>query len=374
MYLAGPGGLQALYPDGSTRHWGPADGLPPGGPALVIEDGAGRLWAGAGRRLAVLPAGGARFQDASGRLKASLSISGTPYLDRDGSVWLPTQDGALHLSGDQAESLDASVGLPFRWVRAVFRDREGTLWVLGPALAHLQGGGRVRNFTMSHGAFGEVAWFIARDRAGRLLVATDTGAARMGPAGLEPIPGTLGRRIKALAMDRNGTLWMVTTVGPTLWLRPGQHQAEVAPLGNLGAEVNTVFEDLQGRIWLGSTRYGVLRWDSATGRLIQEAGSALAGVPSVGAYQISEDAEGRIWAGTTAGLFIREPEGRWRLFTKQDGLRNYTLYGATFLPDGSAWIHYQEPERSSWTHPSVAWVRCLPARRPWSSTSLHLPS
>ncbi len=344
MYLGGPGGLQALYPDGSTRHWGPADGLPPEGPSMVIEDGAGRLWAGAGRNLAVLPPGGARFQDASGRLKGSLSISGTPYLDRDGSVWLPTQDGALHLTGDRSESLDASVGLPFRWVRTVFRDREGTLWVLGPALAHLQGAGRVRNFTMSHGAFGEVAWFIARDRAGRLLVATDNGAARMGPAGLEPIQGTQGRRIKALAMDRDGTLWMVTTVGPTLWLRPGEHQAEVAPLGNLGTEANTVFVDTQGRVWLGSTRYGVLRWDPAAGRLLQETGPALAGVPSVGAYQISEDPEGRIWAGTTAGLFIREPEGRWHLFTKRDGLRNYTLYGATFLPDGSAWIHYQEPE------------------------------
>lgn len=343
LYLVAPGGLQAFYPDGSTRHWGPADGLPAGGVSQVAEDGEGRIWAGGGRRLFMLPPRGSRFQDESHRLKDTLTTSGLPFLDRDGSLWLPTQGGALHLTGGESEYLDASVGLPFRWVRTVFRDREGTLWVLGPALARLQGQGRVRNFTLSHGAFGEVVWFITHDREGRLLVATDGGAARLGPEGLGIIPGTGGRRIKALAQDRTGLLWMVTTVGPTLWLRPGQHQAEVAPLGDLGHGVNTVFEDPLGRVWLGSTRHGVLRWDPTARRLVQEASPALAGVSALGAYQFSEDAQGRIWVGTTAGLLVREPEGTWRFFTQRDGLETFTTYGAAFLPDGSAWIHYQEP-------------------------------
>jgi ligand-binding sensor domain-containing protein len=343
LYLAAPDGIQAFYPDGSTRRWGPAEGLPETGISLVAEDGEGRIWAGAGLRLFMLPPGGTRFQDESRRLKAALTTSGSPFLDRDGSLWLPTQDGALHLMGARSEYLDAAVGLPFRWVRTVFRDREGTLWVLGPALARLQGQGRVRNFTLSHGAFGEVVWYITHDQEGRLLVATDGGAARLGTAGLEIIPGTGGRRIKCLAQDRAGTLWMVTTVGPTLWLKPGQREAEIAPLGDLGREVNTVFQDRQGQVWLGSTRYGVLRWDPAARRLVQEAGPAVAGRTTLGAYQFSEDPQGRLWVGTTAGLLVGEPEGRWRFFTDHDGLQTYTVYGAAFLPDGSAWIHYQEP-------------------------------
>ena len=343
IYLGGAGGLQAFYPDGSTHLWGPVDGLPQHGPSLVVEDGEGRVWAGFGRSLCMLPPGGTRFLDESRRLKASLSPNGMTFLDHDGSVWLPTQDGALHLTGAGSEYLNAAGGLPFRWVREVFRDREGTLWVLGPALAHLLGAGRVRNYTLSHGAFGEVVWFITHDRKGRLLVATDDGATRMGPSGLELIPGTEGRRIKALAMDRTGTLWMVTTVGPTLWLRPGQHQAEVAPLGALGIDVNTVWEDRQGRVWLGSLRHGILRWDPSERRLVTEASPALAGVSTLGTYQFSQDTEGRLWAGTTAGLFMRASDGCWHLFTMRDGLKTFAVYGATFLPDGSAWIHYQEP-------------------------------
>ncbi len=343
MYLAGPAGLQAFLPDGTSRTWGPRDGLPEHGTVLVAEDGQGRLWAGAGNHLVVMAPGAARFQDVSRLLPGSLTISGFPFTDRDGSLWLPTQKGALHLAGTRATVLDATLGLPFRWVRVVFRDREGTLWVLGPALARLQGGGRVRNFTLSHGPFGEVVWYVTQDLQGRLLVATDDGAARMGPQGLEPIPGTEGMRIKALAMDRGGTLWMVTTLGPTLWLRPGARKAVVAPLGPSGSQVNTVFVDRAGGVWLGSTRYGVLRWDPRARRLVEEAGPALSGTTNLGAYAFTEDAGGRLWVGTTAGLLVRARGGRWRLFTHRDGLEPYTVYGVAFLPDGSAWVNYREP-------------------------------
>lgn len=344
MYLADASGLTAFQSDGSTRSWNHADGLPREGVSLLVEDGRGRLWTGSGRHLKVLAPGESAFRDASARLPGTLSVNGVPFCDPDGSVWLPTQAGALHLDGDRTEVLDAAVGLPFRWVRAVFRDREGSLWVLGPALARLQGGGRVRNFTLSHGAFGEVVWYITPAPDGGILVATDDGAARMGPEGLVPIPGTEGRRIKGLALDAGGTLWMVTTIGPTLWLRPGQRQVEVAPLGEWGTSVNTVFKDREGRIWLGSTRHGVLRWDPAARRLVEAAGPSLAGLPALGAYAFSEDGQGRLWVGSTAGLLLRGPEGRWRLFTEKDGLQPYTVYGAAFLPDGSAWLNYQEPQ------------------------------
>jgi ligand-binding sensor domain-containing protein len=143
MFMPWAGGLRAYFPDGTTRNWGPADGLPLGGPQIVIEDGAGRIWAGAGRTLTLKEPGEDRFKDQSQRLGASLSPNSAAYLDEDGSVWLPTQNGALHFTGDRTERLDAAGGLPFRWVRSIFRDREHTLWLLGAGVARLQGGGRV---------------------------------------------------------------------------------------------------------------------------------------------------------------------------------------------------------------------------------------
>lgn len=343
LYLAGEAGVQAFHRDGSQSHWGPAEGLPQGGTMLVAEDGQGRLWAGAGRKLAMKPPSGSAFIDQSSRLKASLSPNSSPLVEADGSIWFPTQDGALQVKEDRVEHLGASQGLPFRWVRTLFRDQEGTLWIVGPALAKLQGGGRVRNYTLSPGSPGVVVWFITRDREGRLLVATDDGAARLGDQGLEVISGTRGNRIKALTLDRSGTLWMVNTLGPTLWLRPGRTLAEVAPLGALGNSVNSIQEDTQGRIWLGHTRHGLIRWDASSRKLIQELTPDQIGVPLLGVYGFREDGQGRLWAGSSAGLLVRQLDGRWLRFSERDGLRTLTVRGLDFLRDGSAWIHYQEP-------------------------------
>lgn len=336
-------GIHAFLPDGGTRDWGAREGLPAEGPSVVIEDGQGRLWAGTGRRLVVKAPGEARFAEASGLLPGSLTPNSLPYLDRDGSVWLPTQEGLLHLGAGGAERVGPAEGLPFRWARAVFRDAEGSLWVAGPGLARMQGGGRVRNLGSGEGGEG-VVWWIARDRLGRLLAGTDDGAARLGPQGLVRMPGTEGRRIKSLLEDRRGRLWMVSTTGPALWLDPGARKARVAPLGEGGSFVNCVAQDRAGQVWLGHSALGLLRWDPAAGRLVQEVPPARLGLKALGVFSLDQDQNGRLWAGTTAGLLVGEPGGAWRLYTDRDGLGPHNIRGVAFLPDGSAWIQYQEPE------------------------------
>lgn len=298
MYLASRAGIHAYLPGGSTREWGPGDGLPKEGASLVIEDGLGRIWAGIGRKLVMKAADAARFTDQSRLLPGSLPPNSQPYLDHDGSVWLPTQNGILHLAGEAAERIDASQGLPFRWARTIFRDREGTLWVVGPSLARLQGGGLVWNDTLSQGATGEVVWWITLDLQKRLRVGTDDGAAR----------------------------------------------AEQASLGGLGVYVNSVMEDSKGRVWLGHTRHGLLRWDSAARRLVRELAPEALGQPTLGIFQVKEDAEGRLWAGSSMGLLLRETDGTWCAFTEKDGLPPHDIRGMAFRPDGTAWLHNREPQ------------------------------
>lgn len=339
VYVATPAGVQVIRPEGAMLAWTAADGLP-AAVTLVIEDGASRVWAGGGRQLAVKEPGSARFVDRSALLPASLSPNGTPILDRDGSVWLPTQDGALHLWGDRAEVLDQAHGLPFHGVRTLLRDREGTLWVLGAELARMLGAGRLSNYP-SPSSTGEVVWFVHRTRKGTLLVGTDDGVSRLDGAGFSRIPGTEGLRIKGLAEEASGLLWMVGTMGPALWLRPGQARAEPAPLGTSVSDANSVLVDSKGRVWLAHPSKGVLRWDPASRALVAEAGPAEGGAP-LAAIGLAEDALGRIWSGASSGLLVREPDGRWHRFGPAAGLKPFGLNGLGLLPDGTAWIHYQE--------------------------------
>jgi len=343
MYLAWQGGIIAFAPDGGTRSWTPADGLPLGGPHLLAEDGEGRLWAGASQRLVVKAKDGARFVDRSKELDRSLSPNATAYVDPDGSVWLPTQQGALHITHDRFEPLDQETGLPFRWVRRFFRDREGTLWVVGANVARMLGGNRVWNYARTKEETGGLVWCILRSAKGHLLVGTDDGAARLEKGKLTRIPGTEGRRIKAMAEAPDGTLWLTSTIGPALWLRAGAVRAEIAPLGESGSSINLVKKDSLGRIWIGHATKGLLRWEPTSGRLLQELGPSQVSLPSLGAFDIQEDPRGRLWIGSTAGLLVRDPDGRWASFDDKNGLLSLSIQGLGLLPDGSAWLSYQEP-------------------------------
>ena len=298
--------------------------------------------AGSGRTLVMKEPGSDRFTDQSGRLESSLSPNGTCYMDGDGSVWFPTQNGALRLNAEQAERVDAAGGLPFKWVRTVFRDREGTLWLVGPAVARLQGG-RAWNYNLSGGPFGEIVWAIQREADGTLWVGTDDGAARMGPRGLERLPGTEGHRVKGLARDRQGILWMVGTIGGPLWLRPGASRAEPAPLGAEGGSMNNVMVDSRGQVWVAHARSGLLRWDAAQGRLVREVPPEFTRTPTLSVFKVVEDARGRLWAASDKGLLVRDLDGRWHHFSKAEGLVEASLFSLAIRPDGSAWVSYREP-------------------------------
>ncbi|HJV23413.1 MAG TPA: two-component regulator propeller domain-containing protein [Holophagaceae bacterium] len=342
MLMAGGSGVHVIEPDGRIRSWGPEAGLPAGGVTFAAEDGQGRLWAGGARSLLVLPKGATRFQDRSGLLTASLSPIGAPLVDGDGSLWLPTVDGLVHLVGERAERLGPDEGLPFTWVRTLMRDREGTLWVLGASLAKLQGQGRIRNFSMGRRAMGEMVWWSMRRRDGTQVVGTDDGAAVLTPRGLVRIPGTEGIRIKSIAEDGEGILWMVSTRGPTLWLRPGRKQAEVAQLGPLGFPANVIWADPRGGIWMGGAAQGILRWDPRARVLIQEVAPAFTGTEVLGGYGFQIGSQGEVWATSSAGLLRRDPQGTWRRFGTQDGLPASPMRGLALNADGSLWVHFQE--------------------------------
>ena len=342
MYLAGGKGVHAFFPDGTLRSWGPESGLPATGTTFVAEDGEGRIWAGSARTLMVLRPGTNRFEDRSQLLGGSLSPVGTAYADADGTLWLSTLNGLLHLQGERATRVGSEQGLPFKWVRSTFRDREGTLWVLGPSLARLLGGGRVRTFTVGREPLGEMVWWIHRRAGGELFVGTDDGAARMTPQGLVRIPGTEGLRIKSLADDREGNLWMVGTRGPTLWLRPGRTRAETAPIGPLGSPANVIWPDSRGDLWIGHVSQGPIRWDAKARKLVQELPPSALGLATLGSFGMQEEPSGRIWAASTAGLLMRNPDGTWRCFGAREGLPPFPMRSLVLNPDGSLWVHFQE--------------------------------
>lgn len=265
LAVAGRNGLTILHGGGRTE----AVALP-GFTAQPIafsiaRDSGGQLWIGherglsirtaggwitvnqlAGRRLnevrglAINPAGGVWAGDANGVWSVDGAptdghFSGRPVLtnvrvlcllaDRDGGLWVGTEDGLYHrdAASHDWQSWTVQTGLPNRQVASMMQDRQGRIWV-GTGF-HDQGG----TLLFVHHPIG---WAIERDIPRSLLAAPKT---------------------RSLFQDDTGHVWLGTetdgfsVVGADL-TASAITRGTVLPSG----EVTTIGRAPDGRTWLGT--------------------------------------------------------------------------------------------------------------------------
>jgi diguanylate cyclase (GGDEF)-like protein len=315
--------------------------------ALAV-DGTGRLWVVGTRTLRFRDPGGP-FRDATDRLPAPPFASASINRERDGSLGIPTNAGLLRLRGDDHEVLDMGQGLPCTWTTASLLDREGSLWVLGPALFRQLGRGFTRAFTSQDGLPSDLVWQVYRTRKGRLFAGTSEGLAELGAAGWKRVPGTEGLNIASLGEDASGRLLIGPTNASLRTLDPGAPRATDAFLRGFRTDptlrpdrAQCVLGARDGAVWISDPLRGILRLDPVTRTAALDLPLHRPGVPEFICWSMAEDAQGRVWAATTGGLFLRDAAG-WRFYGKAQGLKVDPLNGVALAPDGTAWVLYREP-------------------------------
>ena len=314
--------------------------------ALLARPG-GELWATVGsrgvwngRRVLPLPEGAGR----------PLSLAETP-----GAVWVGTTDGLVALdpaSGRPrpAPGLDALRGAAVTALASV----EDTLWVgtragsvyayavtAGTLSAPIDAGSAVSALEASRARPGTV-WVGTRSE-GLLEVAASGRTVRRHAKR----PGGLAHDdVLALEEDEQGLLWVGTVFGlHRADVRPPPFRPNPATPGTLplhvpATTVVTISEAPSdpGALWLGQLRYGLLRYDLATG--------SLAPIPASGkgpdlVFSILEDAAGRLWAGAGDGaLYAVDPGARTLRAVPIDSARSAHMLQVYEMPSrpGVLWL------------------------------------
>lgn len=266
-------------------------------------------------------------------------------------VWL-SWTGPSHAQGDLVETpplrfSDVRDGLPSSRVVGFAQDREGYLWIATEdGLARFDGiGYRVHRYAPGSegGMPGDNVQVLHRDADDNLWMGIEgQGITRLSADRREfktwnqaNLPLLRSDDVFAIA-SRGSELWF-GTFGGGLYRRDAKgvftrFQANDAEHPGLPDDnIISLTSDTSGALWIGTTS-GLVRWDGQD----FERPTALASI-DMSVISLHADAEG-LWIGTRTALFLYAPDGSLSQPTWQQGLPSRNVLATALDADGARWL------------------------------------
>jgi ligand-binding sensor domain-containing protein/two-component sensor histidine kinase len=255
------------------------------------------------------------------------------FEDKDGTVWVGTEMGLVQFAGSFHKIHYRKEGIPVAGIRAIVRDREGTLW-----LATYGGGlcrqnkltGKFDRFTQENGLSNNTAICMISDKAGSVWVGTATGVTRIDGKNVKTYSsreGLCSDVVMSLLEDSWGNNWFGTSGGGACMLDGERFIHFNEKSGEMGTWVYAVHCDRKGHIWFGTSSGGATEYDGKYYTNYFEG----AGFTSSKVRCFGEDTSGTIWFGTQGEGAYSFHEGSFTHYDRSDGLSSN--YVNAFLTD-----------------------------------------
>jgi ligand-binding sensor domain-containing protein len=275
--------------------------------------------------------------------------------DRTGFLWIGTENGILRYDGARFKEFGRSQGLFGTWVLAMHLDQSGRLWVgTDGGLSYLSEEGRFISIPF-HGKPIRLlsGSTISSDASGSVLAISDDGLLKLTRAGgpdwschllvanesLQPP----AQDLTSILVSRDGSVFAGCGTGLCQLSEKGTvlvSQRDGLP----PATWNTLYEDRAGRIWTrGLSHVATL---SPSGRRVE-----VHDLPQPASGQLlpqfAEDAQGNVITGLNNSI-ARFEHGRWRVFSRANGLAAVPVESVFVDREGSLWIGYMGHGLRKW--------------------------
>jgi signal transduction histidine kinase/ligand-binding sensor domain-containing protein len=280
-----------------------------------------------------------QFRPENGSLLAT-SVS-TLMAVPDGGLWVGfDRGGASFIKNGQVTNYSNSEGFPVSSVRCFARDQSGTIWAAAVGgFARLEG----QRWKMSYREWNypaKTAWYLLVDREGTLWVATGSQILLL-PKGQKQFqdPGIHAGSVFAFMEATDGTIWFDDDNKISTFRRNKNGKIELRP--GIAIAASAMLFDRDGGLWIGDK--GVSRIPSFPkphdSRLAADAEQfhEADGLSNEEVETVLEDREGNIWVGTDGGLDRFRPRNiKW--FPLRNG--PFTLVVG---PGGDVWAGPRDP-------------------------------
>ena len=338
----------------TVRFYGKKDGVPEEQYRMVLIARSGRVWIRGEHDLLRLDAGSGRdsgrgagqfVRAADGLPLFSIGVRDPAMIeDRQGRILINLTEGMARLEGDRWHVFKERTDLPPYAVTALLADRQGSVWlgIEGHGMARWLGYGQVESWTVVNGMSSNVAWNFARDRHGRLWVATERNLELMSQDLDTVAPqvdeqGDPMRRIQTLATTEDGHIWSGSDNGAVIDSDPETKQTRQAAklLG-----VFQIFPDSSGRIWICSLS-GLFYVNAKDKNATAQRFAASTG-PQGRVYEGLQDRDGTLWFISDSGLF-RLSGGAWSHIHMPADYHPVLSAQIALAGDGTLWLSGLEP-------------------------------
>lgn len=222
---------------------------------------------------------------------------------------------------------------------AALEDREGNIWCGGKVGGlHRFKPALITSYASENGLSDESFVTITEDGAGGLWMVGNHSLFRY--AGGKFTPYNIASSYWTMAYRRAGSSWFGR--GNLYRFKDGQvTEYTRAQLGLAGAPMAALYEDRQGRLWIGmgndAGRVGGLFLFHDGPEPKTTAYRTNEGLVHNGVYFITEDHAGALWVGTTGGV-SRFKDGKFTNYTTANGLTNDYVRAIHEDADGVIWI------------------------------------
>jgi len=357
LWIGTSGGISRLH-KGHLVNYNASSGVPDGPIVALSEDRSGRLWAGNVRSrtsgLLLLDHGAVTAFGVSDGLPTPQVIS--LFQERAGILWVGTLGGfcrfennpTRHCVVENAQSaqlagfktIAGSLRNTGSSIKSVLRDRDGALWfgTLGQGL-YRASGDHIEQFTRRDGLSSDVVEALTEDREGNLWIGTANGLDRLSEpkvARWSTVEGLSGNVITAVCATRDGDIWIATFGRGIDRLHGNRITTYSKDAGLPSSTVLSLFEDVRGRLWVGTAR-GVAYLSGS--RFLPVSSTGDTRYTYVGS--MTSGPTGEVWLADGGSGLARIRNGRIEKW-EPTGLATEKIYQIRTARNGDLWIGYSK--------------------------------
>ncbi len=292
------------------------------------------------------------------------------YEDRSGLLWIGTEGSGISILNPQAKNFTLMSSIPGNpnslsssSIRGIYEDDEGILWVGGyKGLNRIDRKlNKITHFMPENsGLNSDFIYAVCPDNVDKNILWVGTegdglykfyknsgNVEKFNIKADNPVSPFSIKFIFDLYIDSFGMLWLATKSGLiefnkrtgdfTVYLHNPDDSASISD-----NELQVIFEDSRGLLWIGTIAGGLNRFNRKTGKFkqfIHNPDDPLS-ISNNRIKSIYEDKTGEFWIGTNgAGLnrFDRKTE-TFEHFTQKDGLPDDVIYGILEDEKGNLWL------------------------------------